>query len=514
MVQKRPFDAEEMLEVSFKHPKQAGPSNQLISFSESVFPGNSSQIPETSESGCRQVNTDGDEKLASDIFVEHPRDAGDVETSFPGSNFVSSWAPSTSEDVRSDMPVHFSFYPEYFSSEHPVRTLTRHEDIYSILLEHPPRKLVPIGADHQADVPTWDLPGSTSVLDTSSNSSPAVGGKSGERWMGTCIIPMSNMELSTDDGKVGRGRTDCSCEDWGSVRCVRQHIAEAREELAKTTELERFNDLGLCDMGEQVAEKWNAEDEQLFHEVVFSNPASLSKNFWNTFPIVFPARTKKEIVSYYFNVFMLRRRAEQNRNDHLNIDSDNDEWQGSDANEIATLGEDEDSVAESPVYQDDTDHNNCHENDLQDYDEYPQDETCDTNEVVDFTKSDIDDDLKYDPEEMQPSSSSPQHIQCQDKIICQERCDDEALDESYTSSDPGVSSQEIKGKTENDDLCSNDLNGVNNGFNTGYATESCDAKAWDSGFMSCAKDKIDFLPTCSMIEEVFGDGLRQEMRRA
>jgi hypothetical protein len=37
MVQKRPFDAEEMLEVSFKHPKHAGPSDYLP-LSESVFP--------------------------------------------------------------------------------------------------------------------------------------------------------------------------------------------------------------------------------------------------------------------------------------------------------------------------------------------------------------------------------------------------------------------------------------------------------------------------------------------
>ncbi|KAI9088365.1 hypothetical protein K1719_029814 [Acacia pycnantha] len=514
MVQKRPFDAEEMLEVSFKHPKQAGLSNQLVSFSESVFPENSSQIPEKSESGCRQVNTEGDNKLASDIFVEHPRGAGDIETSFPGSIYISSLAPSTSEDVRSDMPVHFSLYPEYFSPEHPGRTLTRNNDIYFLLLEHPPRKLVPIGADHQADVPAWDLPGSTSRLDTSSSSSSAVVDKSEERLMGTCIIPMPNMESSTCDSKVGRGRTDCSCEDRGSVWCVRQHIVETREELAKTIEQDRFTDLGLRDMGEQVAEKWNVEDEQLFHEVVYNNPASLGKNFWNTFPIVFPSRTKKEIVSYYFNVFMLRKRAEQNRNDHLSVDSDNDEWQGSDENEIATLEEDEDSVAGSPVYQDDPGLGNCYENDLQDYDEYAQDETCETNGVVEFTEGDIYDDLKYDPEEMSRSSSSLQHIQPQDKNICQETCDEEVLDESCTSSDPGVSSQEIKGKSENDDLRSNNLGGVNNGFSPRYVAESCDEKTWDSGFMAWAKDKIDFLPTCSMIEEVFGDGMRQEMRRA
>jgi len=38
MVQKRSFDAEEILEGSFKHPKHAGPSHELFSLSESVFP--------------------------------------------------------------------------------------------------------------------------------------------------------------------------------------------------------------------------------------------------------------------------------------------------------------------------------------------------------------------------------------------------------------------------------------------------------------------------------------------
>lgn len=412
------------------------------------------------------------------------------------------------------MPVHFSFYPEYFSPEHPLRTLSRYEDIYSILLADPPRKLVPIGANHQADVPEWNPPGSTSGPDPSSDSNLAGRDESEER-LGTCIIPLPNMELSTyENEEVGKGRTDCSCEDRGSMRCVRQHIVEAREGLIKTLGLETFTNLGLSDMGEQVAEKWNAEDEQLFHEIVFNNPASMGKNFWNNFPIAFPSRTKKEIVSYYFNVFMLLRRAEQNRNDHLNIDSDNDEWQGSENNEIATREEDEeDSVAESPVYQDDTGLSSCHENDLQDYDEYGQDDFCDANGAVDFTKRDIEDDSKYDPVEMPPSSSSPLRIQPQDRIVWQERCDD-VPDDSCTSSDAGVTSQEIKVKTENGDHCPCNLNGVSNGCSEEYVAEPCEAKAWDSGFVSCSKSKIDFLPTCNMIEEVFGDGLRQEMRRA
>lgn len=84
-------------------------------------------------------------------------------------------------------------------------------------------------------------------------------------------------------------------------------------------------------MGEDVAHKWTTE-EHLFLEVVLSNPASLVKNFWVVLPLFFLPEVKNELVSCCFNVFMLRKRAEQNWLDPLNVDSDDDVWQGSDDN--------------------------------------------------------------------------------------------------------------------------------------------------------------------------------------
>ena len=52
MVHKRPFEAEDIYDVSLKHPKQAEPSKQLVSFSESVFSEDASnQRPKTSGEG-------------------------------------------------------------------------------------------------------------------------------------------------------------------------------------------------------------------------------------------------------------------------------------------------------------------------------------------------------------------------------------------------------------------------------------------------------------------------------
>ncbi|XP_061346614.1 uncharacterized protein LOC133292239 [Gastrolobium bilobum] len=442
MVQKRPFYAEEILEVSFKRPKKVGPSNQLVSFEKSVFPEDACHIPKTSD--------------------ELPRGAVEFETSFPGGISVSSLATSgTSENVQSEPSVHPPFVPEYFSPECPTRTLVRYEDIYSILFEHPPHKLVSVGPNHQADVPVWDS-GATSRP----NASDAVGDENEERLIGTCIIPMPQMESSTyDNEEVGKGRTDCSCEDRGSVRCVRQHIVEAREELMKTIGHDKFEELGLSDMGEQVADKWSAEEEQLFREVVFNNPATLGKTFWNYLSIAFPLKTKKEIVSYYFNVFMLGRRAEQNRNDLLFIDTDDDEWQDGDGNGITAREEDEDYVTESPVYQDDACLANCHENDMQDNDEYGSDETCAVNETADFTERNIDDDSKYDPSEMPQFIGFPSLIQPQDhQTVWRERFDEEVQDDSYTSCDAGVASRESQMKTENGDHWHGNYNGECNSY--------------------------------------------------
>ncbi|KAL1288820.1 hypothetical protein HN51_057288 [Arachis hypogaea] len=537
MVQKRPFDAEEMLEVSFKHPKHAEPSDQLVSFSESVFPDDDchTHMPQTSEGGCGQGSNEGIEKLAGESIGKGPRGAEDSEASFPVA-----WATSstTEQVVKSESPVHLALFPEYFHSEpsvhvalfpeyfspeKPFRTLARYEDIYSILIENPPRKLVSMGANHQADIPVWDSSVAIDRPNASedvSNLGFPIGDEDEKRLMGTCIIPMPQMELSSDNDDVGKGRTNCWCEDRGSIRCVRQHIAEERERLLKEFGHEKFDELGFNDMGERVAEKWSAEEERLFHEVVFNNPVSLGKNFWHYLSIALPSRSKKEIVSYYFNVFMLRKRAEQNRNDALSIDSDNDEWQGSDGIDIATREEDEDdSVVDSPVDQNDIGFTSCHENDQVDYDdEFAADEICAVNGTVDLTERNIDDedDSKYDAVSVGRSTVTNRFcppIQPHDQTIHKD--DENVKDETCTFSDAVVSSQETRAKSgaEGDQWCGNYNEVASNGYSNGHVLEPCDAKVWDPAFLSCSKSKIDFLPTCNMIEEIFGDGRRQDMRK-
>ncbi|XP_022750712.1 uncharacterized protein LOC111299653 isoform X2 [Durio zibethinus] len=260
-------------------------------------------------------------------------------------------------DTESEVAVHLQLFPEYFAFEHQIRAFLQSDEIYSSL--HSPRKLVSIGPEHQADIPQWsqqDPRNSSDCLDTSD---PQAALKSScadlmfdddceKKIMGTCVIPMSDSEATAKFCENARHKIDCECLDQGSIRCIRQHVTEAREKLRQNLGLEIFRELGFCDMGEEVAKRWTDEEELAFHNVVLSNPVSNGKNFWDHLPAVFPSRTKKDIVSYYFNVFMLRKRAEQNRVDPVHIDSDDDEWQ---TTECEIPAEDDDSVVESPTDQ-------------------------------------------------------------------------------------------------------------------------------------------------------------------
>ncbi|KAL5722206.1 hypothetical protein ACHQM5_005752 [Ranunculus cassubicifolius] len=344
------------------------------------------------------------------------------------------------EDLRSEAAVGFSFFPELFEYGHSTRQQSIKEQLYSPSFDILPRKRVSIGPDYQAVVPEQ-----CAKIEDVDN----------ERMLGTCVNSM--LEESYISIKVGRGRADCSCQDKGSLRCTRQHIGESRENLIATLGEKAFMELGFCDMGENVASKWIEEEEDVFNEVVISNPASLGKNFWDHLSVVFPSRTKKEIVSYYFNVFMLRKRGEQNRFDPSNIDSDVDEWH--------------DSVVASPHHQFDDDL------------EMSEDEMSE------------DDEMSYD--------NNPSAAKVDDKV------DDDLHDDSCTSYEVHLITPESC-YPDTKQVCriesDNNNNSQFNGFGFDDNMENCDTKHWDVGFRSSSKSiDVEFLPTCSMIEEVFGD---------
>lgn len=215
-------------------------------------------------------------------------------------------------------------------------------------------KKVSIGPEYQAEIPPWRPEVCISNPDSSDlmSSEACHDDDIPHRLLGNCVWPLAGSNSELQDHYVGQGKsTDCECPDQNSIRCVKEHI-EAEQEKLKLKLGKAFSLLGFDDMGENVSEKWTRQEEETFWDIVSMNPMSSNKNFWNYLSVAFPSRSKEELVSYYFNVFILRRRALQNRIDPENIDSDDDEedWHGSEigpSNRFRVIEEDDDSEAES-----------------------------------------------------------------------------------------------------------------------------------------------------------------------
>ncbi|KAF5480217.1 hypothetical protein F2P56_000982 [Juglans regia] len=354
MMQKRPFVDEDSYDIASKQPRLEEHASQVAHTidTDTVSSINAPEKPQTDgEGGAKFTKFQDEGRLVNDSATEVSNETKVLETGVSGSisNFLWVNERIIGADVRSEAAAHLSFFPEFFQPRHQLKALYHSDELYSSLFNCPPTKPVSVGPEHQAFVPEWGV----QPLNNSSHLDQSDGGlfidDINELLMGKCVIPMPDLEASTNSCyESGQTRHDCRCLDEGSVRCVRQHVMEVREKLRENLGREIFEELGFGEMGEEVAKKWTLEEERAFHEVVLSNPASLDKNFWDHLLAVFPSRTKKDLVCYYFNVFVVRKRAEQNRFDPLNVDSDNDEWLKS---ELEPLEEDEDSVVESPFDQ-------------------------------------------------------------------------------------------------------------------------------------------------------------------
>ncbi|PPD99247.1 hypothetical protein GOBAR_DD03709 [Gossypium barbadense] len=478
---KRPFDSEELQELPFKHPRQFDNNNKLTQFANTISHSYTHQNPHISvdvEGGFRKCQWDEAFETGG-LNDERPLVDKDFETSAPLSLITSI---SSEEDVDTGPAAISPISPEYFDFDFPRRTLGPVEDAYSLLLDRSPRKQVQLGPNHQANVPSLGrhIKKDKFVQNCASDTND-IGYE--EIMMGTCVIPMPDSDLSANDsGKVGAGRTDCSCLDGGSLRCVRQHVMEAWEKLRKSLGHEKFVKLGFYDMGEDVAYKWSEEEEEIFREVVYSNPASLGKNFWKHFSMVFPSRSKRELVSYYFNVFILQRRAVQNRSSILDSDSDDDEWHGSQqVYEVKASEEDEDSSAiESLAAQEGL-----------------------SNHEGPIAKSF--DESRFDPvfEQTNKDLGQVEDFNVQDDSCMSFEFQPNMVD-SHSLIDTKADLHDSQMKTDLSKCMQAKVDGSSDLVSHVYLLDTCDAKIWDARYPTTATEGIDLQPTCNIIEEIFG----------
>ncbi|WOG85820.1 hypothetical protein DCAR_0105013 [Daucus carota subsp. sativus] len=175
--------------------------------------------------------------------------------------------------------------------------------------EVPYERHVSVGPTYQAEVPKWT--GAVSVSDS--------------KWLGKRVWTPEdeNEKTLVEKHPIGKGReTSCDCSLPGSSSCVGLHIAEKRLELKRA-----LGGLFYCwrfdRMGEEVSLSWTPEEKKRFKKMVLENTAH--NKFWKNAFKLFPSKTREKLVSYYFNVLVLRRRSYQNRVTPKHIDSDDDE---------------------------------------------------------------------------------------------------------------------------------------------------------------------------------------------
>ncbi|GMI87425.1 hypothetical protein like AT1G26580 [Hibiscus trionum] len=509
---KRPFEDEELQELPFKNPRQFGYNDKLTRFADTIPHSYSPQMPHISVDGgfCKHQWYEEFKNDALDDITHLGEE--DYETTAPLSLVTST---SSEEDTGTGVAAISPVSSEYFDYGFPRRMLSPVEDDYYLLLDRSPRKQVPLGPNHQATVPSWGRHIKNNKF-ARNDASETADNDNEDIKMGTCIIPMPDSDLSgNSSGNVGAGRTDCSCLDRGSSRCVQHHVMEARKLLRESLGHEKFVKLGFYNMGEDVAYKWSEEDEEIFREVVYNNPVSLGKKFWKQLSVVFPSRSKRELVSYYFNVFILQRRAIQNRSSSLDIDSDDDEFYGNQQSyEVQAIEEDEDSAIESLAdlenHEDDNDGDD--DSDNSDGDNgvgyYSRAATRDDYGTNLSSKGQVTksfDASRFGPvfQQMDKGFGTMEDINVQDDS-CMSLEFQSNMADAHNLIDTKANWHVTGMKTETGKSLQDKLDESSELVSNVYLLDTCDAKIWDTRYSTSSTKGIDLQPTCNIIEEIFG----------
>lgn len=345
-----------------------------------------------------------------------------------------------------------------------------------------PHKRVPIGLDFQAELPRLILSNNTrGCIDCESDSS---------RWVRECIRPQQEATIIASDGCISRAcPSACSCASHDMLECVRLHIKEKREAL-KNELGDAFFVWGFHEMGETVAEQWTYEEQLDFQWLVRKNPTS----FWDELFKAFPSKCMTDLVSYYFNVFVLQRRAIQNRVNPDNIDSDDDEMvldideKGSDIM-FESDEEDNKSQVDDAVSEDDEESGSM----CQPVEDDSGYEMIQENSCIDGSLHAVD--TTGQAEVSAESSVRAGRMQQKMKLVPNESSFDCCHDAS-NQGDRGqaMKSWEVPSWDQTNHVTSNQC-----------VTEQCEREVWNSPTLFSTQEDVDkLISTKGMMEEFFG----------
>ncbi|GER55824.1 ARID/BRIGHT DNA-binding domain [Striga asiatica] len=215
------------------------------------------------------------------------------------------------DSVKGPNPNHLSPIESFPNGSARRKPSRQSKWLLNIVSDHFQKKVVPVGPRFQADVPKW--------------AGPAEKPNDDSKWLGTRVWPTQTRGNNNKGaGKaIGKGRPDsCSCVSRGSSDCVRRHVLDEKRALQR--------DLGLAffiwkfdEMGERVSESWSLKEKNRYESLLKTRQNSNDgKSFLKRALKCFPNKTGKDIVNYYFNVYIPNRmRSESTRQ----VDTDDDE---------------------------------------------------------------------------------------------------------------------------------------------------------------------------------------------
>lgn len=181
------------------------------------------------------------------------------------------------------------------------------------------RLAIPIGPRFQADVPEWTGPPHKNHPHGAFNESGS------SKWLGTVIWSIEDSNPESEGDIIGKGRPEsCNCATPGSILCVKLHVnkktAHLQNILGPVFWKWKFNQ-----MGEAVAKLWKQPEQQRLDNLMKQNPFSEGHDFIKPALEWFPLKSKKDIVSYYLNVYIPRRMSIQTRSGCTIVDTDDEE---------------------------------------------------------------------------------------------------------------------------------------------------------------------------------------------
>ncbi|KAG6530975.1 hypothetical protein ZIOFF_004745 [Zingiber officinale] len=179
------------------------------------------------------------------------------------------------------------------------------------------RKRIGLGSNFQADVPAWMGPPSETSISSYNEDSDI------NKWVGFLTWPAQEIDREEFDKKFQGETNCCACPSPGSIVCIRSHVSEARFKL-KAELGQAFFDWGFDNTGEEVSESWTSE-EQAWFDALKRRENESGTSVWQAIPTHFSSKSRRDLINYYFNVYLLRRMSIDSRltPEYINSDEEN-----------------------------------------------------------------------------------------------------------------------------------------------------------------------------------------------